>query len=255
MASCCCARRLGARWALGGLAVVLLCRWLPAWRGGEAWPSLTLARPGVAPTLEPLLLVEPNSTCGRIIGGDRPELERALLKAKTVSLRRRGVTEGEYLEMAQDCSSFVRARRYITVPLSPEEELYPVAYSMVIHDGIEMFERLLRSIYAPQNLYCVHVDRKSPGQYQAAVRAIAACFPNVFVAARLESVTYATWARVQADLNCMRELLEKPVPWRYFLNVCGQDFPLKTNREIVHSLKALNGSNLIESEPPPHYKK
>ncbi|XP_072420850.1 beta-1,3-galactosyl-O-glycosyl-glycoprotein beta-1,6-N-acetylglucosaminyltransferase 3-like [Chiloscyllium punctatum] len=157
--------------------------------------------------------------------------------------------------MARDCSSFVRARRYITVPLSPEEEQYPVAYSMVIHDRIEMFERLLRSIYAPQNLYCVHVDHKSPGEYHAAVRAIAACFPNVFVAARLESVTYATWARVQADLNCMRELLEKPVPWRYFLNVCGQDFPLKTNREIVHSLKALNGSNLIESEPPPRYKK
>ncbi|GCC44359.1 hypothetical protein chiPu_0028424, partial [Chiloscyllium punctatum] len=126
---------------------------------------------------------------------------------------------------------------------------------MVIHQSIEMFERLLRSIYAPQNVSCIHVDRKFPSQFLAAVRAIASCFHNVFVAAKLEWVTYAGWSRVQADLNCMKELLESPVPWRYFINVCGQDIPLKTNREIVRSLRALNGFNVIESDPAPGFKK
>ncbi|GCC41256.1 hypothetical protein chiPu_0025211 [Chiloscyllium punctatum] len=157
--------------------------------------------------------------------------------------------------MTRNCRSFVRARKYITVPLSPEEEHFPLAYSMVIHQSIQMFERFLRSIYAPQTVYCIHVDRKSPSQFHAAVRAIASCIHNVFVAAKLEWVTYAGWSRVQADLNCMKELLESPVPWRYFINVCGQDFPLKTNRQIVCSLRALNGFNVIESDPAPVFKK
>ncbi|XP_048381291.1 beta-1,3-galactosyl-O-glycosyl-glycoprotein beta-1,6-N-acetylglucosaminyltransferase 3-like [Stegostoma tigrinum] len=249
-----CARPLSFRSVLCVLCVILLCRWFLA-LSEKGWRSLGMVKPSASAVQGHLLLVEENSTCWRIIRGDRQEVERVLLDSITVSLRRQGVTEGDYLDITRNCSSFLRARKYITVPLSPEEENFPLAFSMVIHNGIEMFERLLRSIYAPQNVYCIHVDRKSPSQFHAAVQAIASCFHNVFVAAKLESVTYASWARVQADLNCMEELLETPVPWRYFINMCGQDFPLKTNREIVHSLKAMNGSNVIESDPPPRYKK
>ncbi|XP_043540065.1 beta-1,3-galactosyl-O-glycosyl-glycoprotein beta-1,6-N-acetylglucosaminyltransferase 3-like, partial [Chiloscyllium plagiosum] len=250
-----CAHWSRLRSALCVLSVVLLCQWLLVQKGG-GWLTLRLVKPGASPMQEHLLLVEENSTCWQIIHGDRQEVERALLNSITVSLKHQTVTAGDYLNMTRNCRSFVRARKYITVPLSPEEENFPLAYSMVIHQSIEMFERLLRSIYAPQNVYCIHVDRKSPSQFHAAVWAIASCFHEyVFVAAKLEWVTYAGWSRVQADLNCMKELLESPVRWRYFINVCGQDFPLKTNREIVRSLRALNGSNVIESDPAPGFKK
>ncbi|NWV38692.1 GCNT3 acetylglucosaminyltransferase, partial [Grantiella picta] len=159
-------------------------------------------------------------------------------------------TPDEYLNMTRDCRAFKESRRYIEFPLSREEEEFPIAYSMVIHNKIDMFERLLRSLYAPQNVYCLHVDSKSPPAFQEAVRAIAACFPNVFVASRLESVVYASWSRLQADLNCMRDLLQSPVPWRYVLNTCGTDFPLKTNAEIVRALQVLHGQNSLESEKP-----
>ncbi|XP_069722806.1 beta-1,3-galactosyl-O-glycosyl-glycoprotein beta-1,6-N-acetylglucosaminyltransferase 3 [Phaenicophaeus curvirostris] len=152
--------------------------------------------------------------------------------------------------MTRDCGSFRETRRFVEFPLSEEEAEFPIAYSMVIHNKIEMFERLLRSLYAPQNVYCVHVDGKSPADFQEAVRAIAACFPNVFVASRLERVVYASWSRLQADLNCMRDLLQSPVPWRYVLNTCGTDFPIKTNAEIVRALKVLRGRNSMESEKP-----
>ncbi|XP_048476753.1 beta-1,3-galactosyl-O-glycosyl-glycoprotein beta-1,6-N-acetylglucosaminyltransferase 3-like [Rhincodon typus] len=249
----CCTRRLSLRSALCTLGVIL-CLWFLA-LSEKVWLSLGLVKPGAGAMQGHFLLVEENSTCWQIIQGDRQEVEKALLNSITVSLKRQAVTEGDYLDMTRNCNSFVRARKYITVPLSPEEENFPLAYSLVIHNSIEMFERLLRSIYAPQNVYCIHVDRKSPNQFHAAVRAIASCFHNVFVAAKLESVTYAAWSRVQADLNCMEELLESPVPWRYFINVCGQDLPLKTNREIALRLRAMNGSNVIESDPPPRYKK
>ncbi|XP_072255187.1 beta-1,3-galactosyl-O-glycosyl-glycoprotein beta-1,6-N-acetylglucosaminyltransferase 3-like [Pyxicephalus adspersus] len=139
--------------------------------------------------------------------------------------------------------------------MSNEERNYPIAFSMVIHNDIEMFERLLRSIYAPQNIYCVHVDRKSPDTFHQAVRAIASCFDNVFVASKLESVVYASWSRVQADINCMEDLLNSTVEWKYLINTCGADFPLKTNAEIVTALKSLREKNSMESEAPPAHKK
>ncbi|KAL2094582.1 hypothetical protein ACEWY4_009301 [Coilia grayii] len=187
---------------------------------------------------------------GDVEGVSREDLSR-LLKKKG----RKALPESFYLNETENCSAFIADRGYATAALSEEERDFPIAYSMVIHEKIEMFERLLRALYTPQNVYCVHVDKKAPEPFMKAVEAIASCFPNVFVATKLESVVYASWSRVQADLNCMRDLLASPVKWRYLLNTCGADFPIKTNAEIVQALKQLNGRNSLESEAPPGYKK
>lgn len=192
--------------------------------------------------------------CAGVVRGDEKAVRDALLSNLEVKNKREPLTPEEYLNMTKDCGSFKESRRYIDFPLSEEEADFPIAYSMVIHHKIEMFERLLRSLYAPQNVYCVHVDSKAPAAFQQAVRAIAACFPNVFMASRLESVVYASWSRLQADLNCMQDLLRSPVPWRYVLNTCGTDFPIKTNAETVRALRVLQGQNSMESEKPTAYK-
>lgn len=120
---------------------------------------------------------------------------------------------------------------------------------------MQNFERLLRAIYAPQNVYCVHVDKKAKDSVFAAIMAITSCFPNVFMVSRPVDVVYAAWPRVQADLNCMADLYNASTTWKYFINLCGQDFPLKTNLEIVRSLRSLNGKNNMESEQMPSGKK
>lgn len=120
---------------------------------------------------------------------------------------------------------------------------------------MQNFERLLRAIYAPQNIYCVHVDKKAKPSFQSAVRAIASCFPNVFMASQPVNVVYASWSRVQADINCMADLYNSSTKWKYFLNTCGQDFPIKTNWEIVQMLRLLKGGNSMESEKLPEGKK
>ncbi|XP_017340264.3 beta-1,3-galactosyl-O-glycosyl-glycoprotein beta-1,6-N-acetylglucosaminyltransferase 3 [Ictalurus punctatus] len=194
--------------------------------------------------------------CSAIIRGDMDGVNskhfgNLLAGWKKASL----LSESFYLNVTKDCQAFVRDSGFLTAPLSKEERDFPIAYSMVIHEKIEMFERLLRAIYTPQNVYCVHVDQKSPKIFSEAVQAIVSCFPNVFVASKLESVVYASWSRVQADINCMEDLLKSPVKWRYLLNTCGADFPLKTNAELVRSLKNLNGKNSMESEVTPSHKK
>ncbi|XP_041042116.1 beta-1,3-galactosyl-O-glycosyl-glycoprotein beta-1,6-N-acetylglucosaminyltransferase-like [Carcharodon carcharias] len=193
--------------------------------------------------------------CTGIINGDEEAIKLAKLQALSIVYKKRPVLrEKDYIDVTKHCSNFTRLQRYITFPLSKEEEEFPIAYSIVIHHRIDMFEKLLRSIYAPQNFYCIHVDKKSSETFLAAVKSIASCFDNVFIASQLENVTYASWSRVQADVNCMKDLLERNSTWKYLINLCGMDFPLKTNLEIVEKLKALKGANSLESEKTSTYK-
>ena len=43
----------------------------------------------------------------------------------------------------------------------------------------------------------------------------------------------------------MKDLLHSTVKWKYMINICAKDFPLKTNYEIVEQMKAYNGHNAV----------
>lgn len=194
--------------------------------------------------------------CLKIIDGDQDETDR--LKILTLSKEFKQhfrENDSDYTEWTKDCQMYVRLRKYITKPLSKQEEEFPIAYSIVVHYRADMFERLLRAIYQPQNYYCIHVDKKSSKSFFAAIEGIVSCFDNVFIASKLENVVYASWSRVQADLNCMEDLRKMNAPWKYLINLCGMDFPIKTNLEIVEILKSLTGRNNLETEQMPSQKK
>lgn len=99
------------------------------------------------------------------------------------------------------------------------------------------------------------MDKKATASVTAALSAIISCFPNVFLVSQTVSVVYAAWPRVQADINCMADLYNVSTKWKYFINLCGQDFPLKTNLEIVRMLHSLRGGNSLESEQMTSVKK
>ena len=99
------------------------------------------------------------------------------------------------------------------------------------------------------------MDKSADSAFLEAVMSIAFCFPNVFMVSRPVDVVYAAWPRVQADINCMADLFNVSTTWKYFINLCGQDFPLKTNLEMVRSLKALKGTNSMETEQMPAGKR
>ncbi|XP_049907436.1 beta-1,3-galactosyl-O-glycosyl-glycoprotein beta-1,6-N-acetylglucosaminyltransferase-like [Epinephelus moara] len=194
--------------------------------------------------------------CSAILQGDMEAVEQAKLLTITKDFKKSvQIPDEYYIHATKDCGNFKSSRKYLTFPLSQEEEEFPLAYSMVVHHKVQNFERLLRAIYAPQNIYCVHMDNKSEPSVVSAIRGITSCFPNVFMVSEAVSVVYAAWPRVQADLNCMADLYNASTRWKYFINLCGQDFPLKTNLEIVRALRSLKGSNSLESEKMPPEKK
>lgn len=155
------------------------------------------------------------------------------------------ISDITYYHMLEDCDSFIKKREYIMQTLSDEEKEFPLAYDIVMYKEVEQTERLLRAIYMPQNYYCLHVDKKSPAIVHKVMDRLTQCFPNVFMASKLEDVVWGTMTVLEADLNCMKDLL-KFKKWRYFINLTGQEMPLKSNRELVRILKAYDGANEIE---------
>jgi len=176
---------------------------------------------------------------------------------KSLSLRKTAVEDPDesLANLTASCPRYLHVRGYANIPVSEEERSFPLAYSMVVHKSAWMVERVLRSLYSPTNIYCIHYDQKSSPSFMAAMQGLARCLPNVFIASRLESVTYASVSRLNADLNCLTDLAASEVRWRYVINLCGQDFPLRSNIELVSELRSLGGSNMLETSRPPPQKK
>lgn len=177
---------------------------------------------------------------------------------KSLIIRRTQLVEDKdesLVQLTSNCSLFMKTRGYDAVCVSDEEKDFPLAYSLVVHKSAWMVERLIRALYSPWNTYCIHYDQKSSAQFIAALEGLARCVPNVFIASKRESIVYASISRLKADLNCMSDLLASKVKWKYIINLCGQDFPLKSNIELVSELKKLKGANMLETARPSESKK
>lgn len=193
-----------------------------------------------------------NINCSAIYNLDPVEV------GKSLTIRRRNVAEDKdetLLSLTGNCSSFTRVRGYDQVCVSEEERDFPLAYSLVVHKNAWMVERLIRATYSPNNIYCIHYDQKSSAQFASAMEGLSHCLPNVFTTSKREAVFYASVSRLKADLHCLSELTRSTVRWRYAVNLCGQDFPLKSNVELVSELRKLNGSNMLETSRPSEAKR
>ncbi len=152
----------------------------------------------------------------------------------------------ETLDTAIDCESFRTQRQYIMTPLNNEEAEFPIAFSISMYKDVDQVERLLRSIYRPQNYYCIHVDAKSSSNIYMSMENIAGCFDNIFMASERVNVQWGKMSLLESELVCLKDLL-KYRKWKYLLNIAGQEWPLKTNWELVQILKSYNGANDIET--------
>ena len=148
----------------------------------------------------------------------------------------------------QECAHVIQAR-FGHHPVTKEEMQLPIAYAFTIYKGARLFERILQAIYMPNNVYCIHIDKKSPEVFRRAIQTMIRCLPNVFISVNSTNVVWGHFSVVQAQLNCMEELLQSPVKWKYYISLVGQDFPLYDNKQIVQALQSLNNSNSIGSVP------
>jgi len=139
------------------------------------------------------------------------------------------------------------AARGTRAPIPPFRAVKPVAsigYLILVHRFPEQFERMFRAIHDPANRYVVHVDANADPSVGAAIAAFLADYPN---AAMLDSrpALWGGYSLVDAELRGMARLLEMGADWEFFINLSGQDFPLKSQAEIRAFLSRNRGKEFI----------
>ncbi|KAK7486326.1 hypothetical protein BaRGS_00022496 [Batillaria attramentaria] len=209
-------------------------------KGAWNWKSIFRKAAPKVFSWEPIKVTEVD--CSKVFSGDKMELRKAVQHEKDKSHGDVGMNDSEVLRLARTCDKLKRERTFITSSLSEEESNFPLAYSIIVYKEANQVLNLLSAIYRPQNVYCVHVDKKAQKSFRFAMEAIADCFPNVFLASRSVDVQWGTFSVLETELVCMQDLWNY-THWKYFINLTGQEFPLKTNYELVKILTAYNGAN------------
>lgn len=118
-----------------------------------------------------------------------------------------GLIKDENFIFPKELCPLYKNLRHETMGNIVSNDDFPLAYSILLHNNVEQFERLLTAIYSPSNVYCVHIDVKAPVAVHKAVNAIVNCYDNVFVATKLEFIVYAGFSRLKAEINCLSDLL------------------------------------------------
>jgi hypothetical protein len=119
-----------------------------------------------------------------------------------------------------------------------------IAYLILVHRYPQQFKRLFRAIYDPRNHYLVHIDKRSGAAMLDEVRDFLAPYRNAEVLPA-KKAQWGGYSLVDAELRGIERLLEMGKNWSHFINLSGQDFPLRTQTQIIAHLDANPGREFI----------
>lgn len=111
-----------------------------------------------------------------------------------------------------------------------------IGYLILVHRYPDQFKRLFRAIYNSQNQYVVHVDKNSGAELEAEIREFLSPYANADMI-KSEKAIWGGYSLVDAELRGMERLLQMG-EWSHFINLSGQDFPLKPQKQIIAFLNA-----------------
>ena len=121
-----------------------------------------------------------------------------------------------------------------------------IAYFILVHRYPQQFKRLFAAIYAPGNQYVIHIDKSSGPDLAEDI----AAFLQPYQGARILAAQNALWggySLVDAELRGMALLLAMDSQWTHYINLSGQDYPLKSQSYIRQFLAAHPGQQFIRA--------
>ncbi len=117
------------------------------------------------------------------------------------------------------------------------------AYLILVHRYPQQFMRLFRAIYTPANHYLIHVDKR--GGLQAEIQDFLASFSNAHLL-ESQNVVWGGYSMVDVELRGIKELLKINAEWDFFINLSGQDYPLRSQAFIQDFLSQNEGTDFIQ---------
>ena len=211
--------------------------------GFKAWNE------GIVTAIKP----EIKKNCSKIISGDTLETKRVTqlrvdwnntifseMFSKNAQIK--------FAEMSANCEWLTE---YMTNNLynTKLEVSFPVAYIFVVYDNPQQILRLIKLLYRPQNIYCIHPDKKSV--FHSFFSHLSRCFHNIITATKSVDVKWGDHTIMDAQVSCMSDLVnyrekqDKNSQWKYVINLCGKEVPLQSTKEIVKNLISMNGSSSV----------
>ncbi len=120
-----------------------------------------------------------------------------------------------------------------------------IAYFILVHGFPKQFKRLFKAIYHPENHYLIHIDQKTDINIKEDIKTFLEDYSNAYF---LKSTTIdkGKYTMVQSQLNGMKYLLNRCLKWDVFINLSGQDFPLKSQDFILDFLHSNKGKNFMK---------
>jgi hypothetical protein len=114
-----------------------------------------------------------------------------------------------------------------------------IAYFIMVHHKPDIFKAMFEKIYTRDQFYLIHIDRKSTEEFTEEIQQYLIHFPNVYI---LESINIVAggFSIIKAELNAMEFLLNTSKDWDYFINLSGEDSPLKSQHIIRQFLTTNN---------------
>jgi hypothetical protein len=112
-----------------------------------------------------------------------------------------------------------------------------IGYFILLHRFPDQFKRMFKAIYAPGNSYVIHVDENSGDEFAADIAAFLKPYQGVAII-ESKKARWGGYSLVDAELRGMAKLLTMNQSWTHFINLSGQDFPLKSQayiREFLHA--------------------
>jgi hypothetical protein len=117
-----------------------------------------------------------------------------------------------------------------------------IAVLILAHKNLEQLELLIERLYGDFEIF-IHLDKKwhiRPGYFKK--------YPGVQVIQKYD-ITWASFKISMATLDLLK--LAHKQQCDYYLVISGQDFPIRSNREIRHFLEENRHYNFLEYAPLP----
>lgn len=118
------------------------------------------------------------------------------------------------------------------------------AYHILAHKAPDQVARLIRALQHPDDWFVLHFDRRAPRPLHALGRELTRTQRNVILQPA-RAVTWGGPAIAEIQIEAMDLLLRRSGAWSHFVNLTGQDFPLRPRRERLAVLEAAPNANYL----------
>lgn len=125
-----------------------------------------------------------------------------------------------------------------------------IAYIILAHQYPEQLVRLISRLNTETTSFFVHIDQKTSDEIYHQVTTHLSDLPNVYFLQRYKCY-WAEFGPVKATLEGIKEIVNQNIPFDYVSLLTGQDYPIKTNKQIEEFLQKNQGKSFIAYEPLP----